>query len=689
MRIALRVVLVLLFLAFIVYTGSLLLNTLKILQEKKDYACRIEPKENSFFSFEGQRIEIPFLIENLGREPWSSRGKNPILLSFHLFDGEKNIIQYNNRRFPLPHEFKSGQSARVTANVISPLEKGKYILEFDLVKEGITWFKDYGSPTAKIALKVEEKKWPEDEMALSLDYGKYSKFKSSMTELNTIQKLIRLTLYENEVKFPGKTGPIRGFSAGKDYPQIWLRDAATIIPASRYFYDATYLSSWHEEHLAHQREDGALEDWIDLRGHFDKNTTETDQESSAVLAAYQIFELLGPPWLEKPIHGEKIILKLERALEFLLAHRWEKKYGLLKGAHTADWGDVDIVNSNQKAIYTNRHTHWTVDIYDQSMFYEACLKLAWMFKEIRQKDKALFWKEKAEAIRKNTDKWLWQEEKGFYRVHLHLDELRHDFDEDNIFAMGGNTQAIISGLAGEDKPPKIITEALRRQKSYGLSTISGTLLPPYPRHVFKHPMVDDPYEYQNGGQWDWYGGRLIYAMFEHGFSRTAKEKLLEIARKNLANRSFFEWDTREGIGMGNGFFCGSAGSLSRTIFEGFFGIKLGKDKLSIEPRIGEGSMKIHAYLPSNDTFVAYQYGFDEEIRKLTLEYNSNFSGKGIIKVLNPWKLQEAGEQESKRNWTVLIDGQSVDFWLERKNEDELIVIETDFKRHTLEITKTK
>jgi len=62
-----------------------------------------------------------------------------------------------------------------------------------------------------------------------------------------------------------------------------------------------------------------------------------------VHAAYQISKILGPKWLEKTINGEKIIDRLEKALNFVLSDRFNEEYGLLKGAHTADWGDVDII----------------------------------------------------------------------------------------------------------------------------------------------------------------------------------------------------------------------------------------------------------------------------------------------------------------------------------------------------------
>ena len=127
---------------------------------------------------------------------------------------------------------------------------------------------------------------------------------------------------------------------------------------------------------------------------------------------------------------------------------------------------------------------------------------------------------------------------------------------------------------GEAKRSRIIEQALSRQKEFGVSTISGSLLPPYPKGFFKHPALDEPYEYQNGGQWDWFGGRLVLAMFESGFSREAREKLIEIARKNIANGGFYEWDTKDGAGRGSDFYSGSAGSLARALIEGYLGVRI-------------------------------------------------------------------------------------------------------------------
>ena len=255
-----------------------------------------------------------------------------------------------------------------------------------------------------------------------------------------------------------------------------------------------------------------------------------------------------------------------------------------------------------------------------------------------------------------------------------------------MFAMGGNTQAINSGLADEEKSRRIIQEALKRQETFDVSTISGTILPPYPKNFFRHPLLDDPYEYQNGAQWDWFGGRLIYAMFQQGFSQKAKEKWLEIIRKNAENRGFFEWDNKEGIGRGSDYYAGTAGSMGRALFEGYFGIKLKWNALSIEPMLGKDSARIHIHQPANDMFIAYEYAFDESVGQLSLNYESNLPHEGKLKILcSMFDLWDRNE-ELKKMFEVQMDDRNIDFDIESKNDDSYIVIQTDFENHIIKIS---
>jgi hypothetical protein len=642
-----------------------------------DYNSWIEPETRVLTAQEGERIPFRLQIKNRGKKAWRSVGEYPSFLSYHLYLRDNyRTVRFDNRRFPLPHVVEPGETIDMEIILRAPIEAKRYILVFDMVREGLEWFREYGSRIGVTRLDVTEREWPEDKTT----------FHSSQQEIDNILKIIRLTLHQNEVSFDGKTGKISGFAPGVDYPQIWLRDANTILSGSRYYYGQAFLSSWLEEHLAFQKENGSLEDWIDSQGKSDKNTTETDQEASAVQAAFQIFNLLGPRWLEKPIDGIKIIDRLDAALEFVWNSRRDERIGLIMGAHTADWGDVDMVDSDQEAIYVDDRTHWTADIYDQSMFYQACLNMAKMWDALGEKNTMVFWQKKAGETRDKTNKSLWQDDKGFYKVHVHLDSLRHDFDEEDMFAMGGNTMAILSGLADEEQGRKIILEALKRQEAHQVSTISGTLLPPYPKNFFKHPLLDDPFEYQNGAQWDWFGARLIYAMFQDGFSRKATQKCLEIIQKNVDNRGFFEWDNKEGVGRGSDFFAGTAGSMGKALFEGYFGIKLKWDSLIIEPKLGKESARVYIYQPANDIFVEYDYAFDENSDKITLTFNSNFPSEGTLKILNPW-YSPRDKEERIDEFQVFLDGEEVEFEREKINRDEILTIQTDFFQHVLTIVQ--
>src|SRR4030042_3739547 len=112
------------------------------------------------------------------------------------------------------------------------------------------------------------------------------------------------------------------------------------------------------------------------------------------------------------------------------------------------------------------------------MCYESCRELAAMFSALGIQERVDLWLRKAAALREAADRHLWQEDKGFYRVHIHLDPFPHDFDEDGMFAMGGNAQGIISGLADARKAGQTNQAALERQAQFRISSISGSLLPP-------------------------------------------------------------------------------------------------------------------------------------------------------------------------------------------------------------------
>ena len=128
--------------------------------------------------------------------------------------------------------------------------------------------------------------------------------------------------------------------------------------------------------------------------------------------------------------------------------------------------------------------------------------------------------------------------------------------------------------------------------------------------------------------------------------------------------------------------------MSLALLQGYFGLKIKKGSLSLEPKLGKDSAKIHIYQPANNTFVAYSYSFDPSQNTLKMEFNSNQSIQGSIKLLNPWQKKSSSSDKSREaQFEVKLDGEEIPFTLMKINQDEFIRIETDFRKHTLEITE--
>jgi hypothetical protein len=294
------------------------------------------------------------------------------------------------------------------------------------------------------------------------------------------------------------------------------------------------------------------------------------------------------------------------------------------------------------------------------------------------KSRVDYWQEKAESIKNNLNKYFWQEDKGFYRMHIVLtpDLARGYPDDSDIFAMGGNALAVVFGIADDGQARKIFDVANQRQRIFDVSTVAGNLLPPYPPGFFKHAIMYEEYSYQNGGQWDWFAGRLLLAEFERGCSTRATRQLAEIAKKNVDNKGFYEWTTKDGKGRGSPNCLSTAGPLAGAIFHGLFGINLSADALSLAIRLGEQLGQIHLYQPATDTFIAYQYNYEKAQKTIRARYESNFPRAGSVKILLP-----AGQQVK----TVLVDSKEVRFDTETIGEDAYLALATDWKPHQVQV----
>jgi hypothetical protein len=498
------------------------------------------------------------------------------------------------------------------------------------------------------------------------------------------------TLAANRKSLAGATGTVHGFGAGDIYPQVWLRDSATLLPLARYTEGRAYLTSWIEEHLAHQSPAGELFDWIAAgpphafrdnaprvrlvhrRGGLvvsaDRNTSETDQESSAVDAAAQVVALSGDVgWLRRPLRGRTVLQRLDAALEFVRARYLDRASGLVTSAFTADWGDVTPVYGDQRVIYRDENTPVVVGLYTNALFHRAARALAFLHRRAGDGARAAAWEGQAARVRSALQRRLWQERRGFFRMHVPVAGPPPPVaDDSDVFALGGNALAALYGVADDAQAARIFEVAERRSRSMGVSTIAGVLLPPYPRGVFKHPILSEPFSYQNGGQWDWFAGRFLLAVFARGESARATAQLREIAARVARNRGLHEWATRHGEGRGSPRYAGSAGALSAALFQGLFGIGLDADGLRLRVRLGERARaEIRVEEPATGARVEYVYSHDAAARTMSLRCQAT-ARRGTVGLLLP-----AGASPA----AVSLGGRPRAFRLETVGRDRYVIVD--------------
>jgi glycogen debranching enzyme len=368
-----------------------------------------------------------------------------------------------------------------------------------------------------------------------------------------------------------------GFNAGDGYDEVWIRDYNTFIELAAKVHDAAVLKEQLLVFFRMQGEDGNILDGFTpikqaglaydylsfeaeprYAGH--KNTVETDQETSLVQTVYKYIQFTGDSSILKEVVGEKTVSeRLEWSMDFLMKHRYDTSYGLIWGATTTDWGDVQP--EHEWGVFLTDDTHYALDIYDNAMFLIALDKLMEMLPATRSR-----WAAIRKEVASNVRKHLWDAEKQKFIPHIYLEgsPFPDDFNEREIFYHGGTAVAIEAGLLSPEEIVASLDQMQANMEAAGAGSIGITLYPAYPDGFFLNPSMH-AYGYQNGGDWTWFGARMIQQLISYGFVEEAYEHLQPMIKRVKDNQGFYEWYTVENQPHGSGTFRGSAGVLYTAI----------------------------------------------------------------------------------------------------------------------------
>ena len=497
----------------------------------------------------------------------------------------------------------------------------------------------------------------------------------------------------NAVRFGQGPGALYGFLPGELYQEVYGRDLFTASKAAQYLYGDAFLRSGVERFLELQHatlspraefsrapypSPGALHGLLKRDGSGEKTTAVSDEEASVVQLAHLYYQLRGgTAWLRCDIAGKPVIERLNRAAEVLLQGRGHPATGLLKRSHTTDWGDVRMQGGLAVTDAPPVGETWTASIYDQAWMYQALVALAAMNDAAGLAQPADHFREQAARLKDATNRLLWMPDRGYYRIHLHLTTLEHDFDEDAMVAIG-NAVAVYAGLTDEAQTRTIVAALERARLRAGSLKPGLSVDPPYHEGFFRHHLQYESGRYQNGGQWDWWGGVQVTAEFEAGYSALAWQHLTAIAQDWATHpNDVAEWQVPRTNRMeGSHQYAGAAGTVAEAVVRGAFGVELTANRFTLRPRLGERNAYLNLTQPAANRSLWYRQRVIGDA--LVMQYRVTGADQGTLAVLLP---------EGKTATGVVVDGTSRAFALTATGRDRYVTLDTlPGGAHTVQIT---
>ncbi len=372
-----------------------------------------------------------------------------------------------------------------------------------------------------------------------------------------------------------------GLNAGAGYKQVWIRDLNTFIEVSLEVNPRGALRDALLTFLKFQGPEGDVPDGYRALNPAQtekpyrvtplapgltsyKNTVEVDQEPSLVQAVYKYVTVTGDRTiLDEQIDGRSVRDRLAFAMQYLLNERFDKQHGLIWSATRADWGDVQP--EANPGVLLDSHSHRALTVYDSAMLVVGINDYLELLGP--GAPETARWTKIRDQLKHNIRKFLWDRKNQTFIPHVYLagSPFPADFDESAITYHGGTAVAIEASVLTR----KEVAQSLERMdadvRDAHAATIGLTMYPPYPLGLFKNPGMTKPYTYQNGGDWTWFGGRMVRDLIDEGDMADAYREIHPMIDRVVRVGGFYEWWTPDNRPRGSAGFRGSAGELGRDI----------------------------------------------------------------------------------------------------------------------------
>lgn len=236
---------------------------------------------------------------------------------------------------------------------------------------------------------------------------------------------------------------------------------------------------------------------------------EADIEYLVVEGAYYVYKVTGDlNWLAR------VLPALERGIDYMTADpkRWEPSLGLVKRPFTIDTWDFAYGQPG-----TNRRidpdTRMSVMHGDNTGVYQTMRQLAFFNRKLGHEEKAAHWERRAEVLKANIFKHLYN---GRFFIHqLHLNHDGADNRENERLSLS-NAYALNRGIFTEEQGRRLVEEYISRRQTTGAFAEWFSIDPPY-ENFNGHT----PGRYVNGAISPFTAGELARGAFNLGYEKYA------------------------------------------------------------------------------------------------------------------------------------------------------------------------
>ena len=106
----------------------------------------------------GLKETVYVKVKNISDSAWSVLGqvdgKYRVSVGNHWLDENGRMVINDDGRSPLPYDLNPADEIEIPVTITAPPNPGSFVLEIDVVQEGVTWFGSQGSSTLKANIMV-------------------------------------------------------------------------------------------------------------------------------------------------------------------------------------------------------------------------------------------------------------------------------------------------------------------------------------------------------------------------------------------------------------------------------------------------------------------------------------------------------------------------------------------------------